>query len=87
MKIKKAKYDIVVVYSQNSSILFTAYLKKGIKKRADVANLIVNYFKESGDDVEIEFSEERYTPFVVKFNGEIREIKFTCVTHYICIFS
>ena len=69
MEIKKAKGDkmIAVKYSHNNSILFTAYLKNGIKKRADVAKLIVNYFKESGDDVEIEFSEERYTPFVVKF--------------------
>jgi len=74
---------IVVSYKHNGNILFSAFFKNELQKRADVANLIINHFKELGHEISIEFSEKRYTPFIIKKSGEIYELEYFCVPHYV----
>lgn len=85
MKIEKIKGDnlIIVKYKHSMSVLFAAYLNYEIEKRADIANLIVNHFKETGYEISIECSEKRYTPFIIKLDGETHELIYSCVPYYI----
>ena len=85
MVIKKIEGDrlILVSYKHNGNILFSAFFKNELEKRADVALLIINHFKELGHEISIEFSEKRYTPFIIKKSGVIYELEYSCVPYYV----
>lgn len=74
---------ISVRYKHNNDILFTAFFKNGVERRKDIADLIKSHLEKYDKNVTVQFSEERYTPFIVHYqNVEVRECIYSLETHY-----
>lgn len=85
MEIKKIEEGnfVIVKYKRSENILFAAFFKRPLENRGQIAQLIKNHLKTRWGIVEVEYSEIRYTPFIVKEkDGFITEFEYLCKHFY-----